>query len=106
MFLTLFPDQNPESKQYSVHRYSELKEVLANVTRWGNELAKQLVRDWLALVEPFYESENVTPSDVFYSILKFLNVLKKNAMPHFYISKMASALIVPMSCPTCVLTKA
>jgi hypothetical protein len=69
VFLTLFPDQNPASNQYSVHRHSELKKVSAKVHLWGNEIAKQLIIDWLALVEAFYEKEDVALNDVFHEKL-------------------------------------
>lgn len=70
VFLTLFPDQNPGAQQYSVHRHSELQDVVSKISQWDNELAKQLITDWLALVKSFYERERVSLSDIFYDMLE------------------------------------
>lgn len=69
VFLTLFPDQHPAAQKYTVHWHSELKAVVAGISEWGSELAKQLISDWLALVESFYEKVKVAPSDNFYDKL-------------------------------------
>lgn len=69
VFLTLFPDQNPGAQQYTVHRHSELQNVVSEISQWDNELAEQLITDWLALVKSFYARENVSLSDIFYDML-------------------------------------
>jgi len=69
VFLTLFPDQDPTAQHYSVHRHSELQDVISKISQWDNELAKQLITDWLALVKSFYERERVSLSDIFYEML-------------------------------------
>lgn len=69
VFLTLFPDQHPTCPAYAIHWHSELKQLAAAISDCGNELAKRLISDWLALVESFYEKENVHPSDQFYEKL-------------------------------------
>jgi len=70
VFLTLFPDQYPTSKEYSVHRHSELQDVMLKIYQWDNELVKQLITDWVALVKSFYERESISLSDIFYDMLK------------------------------------
>lgn len=69
VFLTLFPDQEPGAQQYAVHRHSELLDVVSKISQWDNELAKQLMTDWLALVKSFYVRERVSLSDIFYNML-------------------------------------
>ncbi len=69
VFMTLFPDQQPTAQQYAVHRHSELKKVVTGVSEWESKLAKELISDWLALVESFYEREKVAPSDIFHDRL-------------------------------------
>lgn len=69
VFLSLFPDQYPTAQLYSVHRHSELQNVISEISQWDNELAKQLIIDWLALVKSFLEREKVSPSDKFYDML-------------------------------------
>jgi len=75
IFLTLFPDQHPGDQQYAVHRHSELPDVVSKMSEWDNELAKQLITDWLALVKSFYERENVSLSDIFHDVLADGNLL-------------------------------
>lgn len=69
IFLTLFPDQDPGAQQYMVRRHSELQDVVSKMSQWDNELAKQLITDWLALVKSFYARENVSLSDIFHDML-------------------------------------
>lgn len=69
VFLTLFPDQEPGAQQYTVHRHSELQNVVSKISQWDNQIAEQLITDWLSLVKSFYARETVSPSDIFYDML-------------------------------------
>jgi hypothetical protein len=69
VFLSLFPDQDPNARSYAVHRHSELQDVVSKISQWDDELAKQLMTDWLALVNAFYDREKVSLSDVFHDRL-------------------------------------
>lgn len=70
IFMTLFPDQQPAAQdKYTVHRHSELKAIAAGINDWGNDLARQLINDWLVLTGAFYDRQNVTPSDIFFNKL-------------------------------------
>jgi hypothetical protein len=69
VFLSLFPDQDPNTQSYAVHRHSELQDIVSKISQWDDELAKQLMTDWLALVNAFYDREKVSLSDVFHDRL-------------------------------------
>lgn len=70
VFLTLFPDQLPKDSQYLKKQHSDLQKVAAEIPKWDDRLAQQLINDWLALTRKFYEKEQVSLSDNFFYNLK------------------------------------
>jgi hypothetical protein len=58
VYLTLFPDQVPESEQFSCVRYSSLLHDRPSLDK-GSDLALQLSSAWLDVLECFYASEHL-----------------------------------------------
>lgn len=58
MFLTLFPDQAPESGHFTCVRYSSLLRDRPSFDK-GSALALQLSSAWLDVLEHFYDSEHL-----------------------------------------------
>ena len=58
MFLTLFPDQAPESGLFTCVRYSSLLRDRPSFDK-GSALALQLSSAWLDVLEHFYDSEHL-----------------------------------------------
>jgi PD-(D/E)XK nuclease superfamily len=62
IFLTLFPDQEPASQEFT-HRSYELLAGTASEYAHPDSLAETLVHDWLTLLDRFYKNQTVEPSD-------------------------------------------
>jgi hypothetical protein len=62
IFLTLFPDQKPESQEFT-HRTYELLAGSAADFAHPDSLAEMLIRDWLMLLDHFYRKRAVEPGD-------------------------------------------
>jgi hypothetical protein len=68
IFLTLFPDQKPESDNFKIKKHQDL---LGALTFFKNPstLASRLIHDWLQLLSRFYTKEEVRLDDNFYEKL-------------------------------------
>jgi hypothetical protein len=62
VFLTLFPDQVPESKRFSRACYSALVQSRPLFDQ-GTKLAQRLTSDWLDLLYNFYTFKDLDPGD-------------------------------------------
>lgn len=62
IFLTLFPDQTPSSSIFTTKRHSDLCSIYKN-ERVINNLADQLISDWLSLINAFYSKSNIHSDD-------------------------------------------
>jgi hypothetical protein len=62
IFLTLFPDQEPQSPKFSHKTHKCLIRAVSDFANPGS-LAERLVRDWGALVSNFYKMEMVEADD-------------------------------------------
>lgn len=61
VFLTLFPDQEPSSNEFTHKTYEPLTRIATEYA--DGSLAEMLIRDWIALLNRFYEKQIVRPND-------------------------------------------
>lgn len=63
IFLTLFPDQLPESDSFRQVTYAKLKEALGKSTFAENAIVNKLTSDLCELLEQFYNYATTSPTD-------------------------------------------
>lgn len=64
IFLTLFPDQEPEANIFQCATYSDLSQAIKGLTKLEDPVAKLLLEAWISLVSQFYLRASISPADV------------------------------------------
>jgi hypothetical protein len=91
VFLTLFPDQEPQSSLYRPKNHSALVHLLPKYVG-KTSLAEILIYDWLSLVDKFYKKDTVLSSDNILSMLQDDEGLESG---YLYFRRIFSSLSLP-----------